>query len=206
MKVLITAGPTHEPIDQVRYIGNRSSGKMGAALAAAAVKAGHATTVVLGPVAVDMPAGIRRIDVQTAAQMLAATLAEFPGHDLLVLAAAVADYTPKVVHPGKIARQGDLIIECQATQDIAAAAGRIKQPHQRTIGFSLELGDDLTRAREKLAAKRLDLIVHNPTSTIASDSIAATLIDAAGKAEVLPSVSKAEMADILLRRAESLWP
>src|SRR5580692_7975562 len=94
MRVLITAGPTREPIDAVRYIGNRSSGKMGAALAQAALRAQHHVTLILGPVGIAVPVGLRRIDVETAAQMHQAVLAEFPAHDLLIMAAAVADYRP----------------------------------------------------------------------------------------------------------------
>ena len=115
MRVLITAGPTREPIDAVRYIGNRSSGQMGAALASAAMNAGHEVTLVLGPVTAPMPGGTRRIDVETAAQMLASVLAEFPQHDLLIMAAAVADYRPKIMHGGKLAREGGLKIVCEAT-------------------------------------------------------------------------------------------
>src|SRR6202035_3370761 len=100
MRILITAGPTREPIDAVRYIGNRSSGKMGAALVTAALAAGHEVTLILGPVCVPMPAVSRRINVETAAQMHQAVLAEFPSHDLLIMAAAVADYRAKQVHAG----------------------------------------------------------------------------------------------------------
>src|SRR5882724_9374677 len=95
MKILITAGPTYEPIDPVRYIGNRSSGRMGAALASAATDAGHQVTLILGPVSLAIPGSLRRIDVETAAQMQAAVHAEYPGHDLLIMAAAVADFRPK---------------------------------------------------------------------------------------------------------------
>ena len=94
MRVLITAGPTREPIDPVRYVGNRSSGKMGAALASAARRAGHEVTLIVGPVSATMPPGVRRIDIETAAQMHAAVLREFPGHELLIMAAAVADFRP----------------------------------------------------------------------------------------------------------------
>src|SRR5205085_1677964 len=102
MRVLITAGPTREPIDAVRYIGNRSSGRMGAALAEAALGANHQVTLILGPVAAAMPKELRRIDVDTAAQMYAAVLNEFPNHDLLIMAAAVADYRPITARAGKM--------------------------------------------------------------------------------------------------------
>src|SRR5438046_1726085 len=134
MRVLITAGPTYEPIDPVRFIGNRSSGKMGAALASASLKAGHQVTLILGPVTAPMPDGMLRIDVFSSREMHEAVLREFPKHDLLIMAAAVADFRPKGARTEKIERGGTLTIELEPTEDIAAAAGKIKQPHQRTIG------------------------------------------------------------------------
>ena len=106
MRVLITAGPTREPIDAVRYIGNRSSGRMGAALADAALRRGHGVTLILGPVSVAIASAARRIDVETAAQMHDAVLREFPDHDLLIMAAAVADYRPITRRADKLPRQG----------------------------------------------------------------------------------------------------
>ena len=205
MRVLITAGPTREPIDAVRYIGNRSSGQMGAALASAAMSAGHGVTLILGPVTAPMPAGIRRIDVETAAQMLSAVLAEFPQHDLLIMAAAVADYRPRKTHSGKLAREGGLSIECEPTEDIVAAAGRIKRPDQRTVGFSLETRGNLARSREKLARKNLDLIAYNPTDTMNSATIEAVLIWPDGRTEESESSPKVRFADLLIARANDLF-
>jgi phosphopantothenoylcysteine decarboxylase / phosphopantothenate---cysteine ligase len=205
MRLLLTAGPTHEPIDAVRFIANRSSGRMGAALAQSALNAGHQVTLIVGPVIVPMPAGVRRLDVETADQMHRAVLEEFPRHDLLIMAAAVADFRPKSIRQDKVARHGNFTIECEATPDILAEVGRLKQPHQRTVGFSLESDANLDRARQKLRAKNLDLIVYNPVSTLNSPDITAVLIFAGGKEENLPSVSKAHMADILLQRATELW-
>jgi phosphopantothenoylcysteine decarboxylase / phosphopantothenate---cysteine ligase len=205
MRLLLTAGPTHEPIDAVRYIANRSSGRMGAALAQSALNAGHQVTLILGPGVVPIPDGLRRIDVETADQMHRAVIDEFPRHDLLIMAAAVADFRPKTVRQDKVIRHGSFTIECESTPDILAEVGRLKQPHQRTIGFSLESDANLDRARQKLRAKNLDLIVHNPVSTLASPDITAVLIFAGGKEENLPSVSKTHMADILLQRAADLW-
>jgi phosphopantothenoylcysteine decarboxylase/phosphopantothenate--cysteine ligase len=204
MKILLTAGPTHEPIDAVRYIGNRSSGRMGASLVEAARRAGHEITMILGPATEAMPAGIRRIDVETAQQMLDAVLAEFPKHDLLIMAAAVADYRPKKLTKDKIARKGDLIIECEATEDIVAAAGRIKNHRQRTIGFSLETAGNIERSKEKLQRKKLDLIVYNPVETMNSRTIESILIWPDGRTENLPCRSKADFADILIQRAVEL--
>jgi phosphopantothenoylcysteine decarboxylase/phosphopantothenate--cysteine ligase len=205
MRVLITAGPTHEPIDPIRYIGNRSSGKVGAALAASALKSGHSVTMIAGPISVPIPTQGRRIDVQTAAQMLDRTMSEFPAHDLLILAAAVADFRPKLTHDDKLARHAGLTIEFEPTEDIAAAAGRIKRPDQRTIGFSLEKSGNLDRARQKLLVKNLDLIVYNPTETIGSDVIEPVLLYPDGRTEVFPSASKGEFADNLFQKAMALW-
>ena len=206
MRILLTAGPTHEPIDPVRYIANRSSGKMGFALAAAARQAGHEATVILGPVAAAYFApGARRIDVTTAREMHDAVLLQFPEHDLLIMAAAVADYRPKKVLPEKVHRGHDLTIELESTEDIAAAAGAMKRTNQRTVGFSLVSAGDLERTREKLIRKKLDLIVYNPTETMTSDSIDSILLYPDGRSEKLPSRSKMDFADILISRATALF-
>ncbi|HZL33880.1 MAG TPA: phosphopantothenoylcysteine decarboxylase [Tepidisphaeraceae bacterium] len=206
MKILITAGPTREPIDPVRYIGNRSSGRMGAALAEAGLAAGHAVTLIVGPVSVAMPAEAVRINVETAAQMHEAVMREFPSHALLIMAAAVADYRPKSISRGKISRHGALTIECEPTQDIIAAAGRIKRPDQRTVGFSLEGGGTLDRAREKLLAKNLDLIVYNSIATMESESIEPTLLWRDGRTASLPAGLKTQFAESLIRHAVALVP
>jgi phosphopantothenoylcysteine decarboxylase/phosphopantothenate--cysteine ligase len=205
MKVLITAGPTREAIDAVRYIGNRSSGRMGAALASANLAANHEVTLILGPVSVAMPAVSRRIDVETAAQMHQAVLSEFPAHDLLIMAAAVADYRPKQVHADKLARSGSLTIECEPTEDILAEAGAIKRANQRTIGFSLEMQGNLPRAKEKLARKKLDLIVYNSTATMDSSNVKAILLWADGRTEELSSLAKEQFAGLLLERIDDLF-
>jgi phosphopantothenoylcysteine decarboxylase/phosphopantothenate--cysteine ligase len=205
MRFLITAGPTREPIDPVRYIGNRSSGKMGAALATAALKAGHETTVILGPVSVAFPKAARIVDVETAAEMLDAVLREFPRHDLLVMAAAVADYRPVAASAEKLARQGPRALELESTVDVVAAAGAIKRPDQRTLGFSLESIPDLDRVRGKMRQKHLDLIVYNPIATIASDSIRPSLLYPDGRLEAMPYGSKADFADMLIQRAVELF-
>jgi len=205
MRFLITAGPTREPIDPVRYIGNRSSGKMGAALAAAALKAGHETTVILGPVSLTFPKSARMVDVETSAEMLDAVLREFPRHDLLVMAAAVADYRPVAASAEKLLRQGPRVLELESTVDIVAAAGAVKRPDQRTIGFSLESSPNLDRVRGKMRQKKLDLIVYNPIATIASDSIQPSLLYPDGRVEAIPYGSKADFADMLIQRAVELF-
>jgi phosphopantothenoylcysteine synthetase/decarboxylase len=205
MRVLITAGATHEPIDPVRFIGNRSSGRMGSALASAALQRGHDVTLILGPVTAPMPEQARRIDVQTARQMHEAVLVEFPRHELLIMAAAVADYRPVSIRQEKLHRGGKLTIELEATEDILAAAGAIRRPDQRTIGFSLVGRDELERSREKLRRKRADLLVHNPTDTMSSATIEATLLYPEGRSEALPAGAKADVAAILLARAAALF-
>ena len=207
MRVLITAGPTYEPIDPVRFIGNRSSGTMGAALAAAAVDAGHDVTLVLGPVTAPMPAHekIRRVDIFSSRDLLDAVMREFPSHDLLIMAAAVADFRPKQVRTAKVERGGTMTIELEATEDLAAAAGAIKQPHQRTVGFSLVERGNIQRSREKMARKTLDLIVYNPLDTMSSQTIESVLLWPDGRSEELDSRPKRAFADILLQRAAQLF-
>jgi phosphopantothenoylcysteine decarboxylase/phosphopantothenate--cysteine ligase len=205
MRILITAGPTYEPIDPVRFIGNRSSGKMGAALAEAARRAGHSVTLILGPVSAGIPADLRRIDVTSSREMHEAVLREFPLHELLIMAAAVADFRPKKVLTEKVHRGGSLTIELEPTEDIAAAACAIKRADQRVVGFSLVEAGDLQRTREKLARKKLDLIVYNPIGTMTSESVESILLYPDGRTESLPCRSKREFADILLARAEALF-
>jgi phosphopantothenoylcysteine decarboxylase / phosphopantothenate---cysteine ligase len=207
MRVLITAGPTYEPIDPVRFIGNRSSGRMGAALATAAVNAGHDVTLVLGPVTAAMPVHerIRRLDIFSSRELHEAVLREFPAHDLLIMAAAVADFRPKHVRTEKAERGGTMTIELEATEDIAAAAGAIKRPHQRTVGFSLVERGNLARSREKMARKNLDLIVYNPLDTMSSATIESVLLYPDGRADELPLRDKPSFAAVLLERAARLF-
>ena len=211
MRVLVTAGGTREPIDAVRYVGNRSSGRVGAAVAAAAVAGGHEVTAVVGPGVVETAAGVRRVEVATAGEMLDAVLSQFPACDLLVMAAAVADYRPVIVNgaavgAGKVASgAGRLVIECEPTADVLEAVGRVKRGDQRTVGFSLQADDDLGRARAKLARKNLDLIVFNRPATLDAGGIDATLLYAGGRAEGLGYRTKADFADVLLGRCLALF-
>jgi phosphopantothenoylcysteine decarboxylase/phosphopantothenate--cysteine ligase len=204
MKILLTAGPTREPIDAVRFIGNRSSGRMGAALAAAAKSAGHQVTTILGPIEMPFP-NAHRINVETAQQMHDTVLAEFPSHDLLIMAAAVSDFRPTEQAGAKIPRTDKLILELEPTPDIVAAAAAKRQPHQRVIGFSLEVEGEIDRARRKLAEKKLDLLVFNPLKTIQSDSVTATLLWPDGRSEPLAAMNKTEFAQQLIERAARLW-
>ena len=162
-KVLITAGPTYEKIDPVRFIGNYSSGKMGFALAEVCAEQGAEVTLVSGPVTLTAkhPA-IHRVDVESAAEMYEAATHNFPDADIAILCAAVADFTPKVSADKKIKRKGDnLTLELQPTRDIAAALGKVKREGQVMVGFALETNDELDNARKKLKEKNLDFIVMN---------------------------------------------
>jgi phosphopantothenoylcysteine decarboxylase / phosphopantothenate---cysteine ligase len=204
MRILITAGPTYEPIDPVRFIGNRSSGKLGAALADAAIKLGHSATIIAGPVSVPIGKSTRRIDIETSQQLLDALLREFPQHDLLIMAAAVSDFRPKTVSAEKLPRGGKLNLELEPVPDILAQISRQKRPDQKCIGFSLETAHDLDRAGRKLREKGADLLVHNPVQTLASDQIDATLLYPDGRIEKLGSRGKVDFADILIQRSVAL--
>ncbi|MBQ9293726.1 MAG: bifunctional phosphopantothenoylcysteine decarboxylase/phosphopantothenate--cysteine ligase CoaBC [Bacteroidaceae bacterium] len=162
-KVLITAGPTYEKIDPVRFIGNYSSGKMGFALAEVCAEQGAEVTLVSGPVMLQAKhPGIRRIDVESAQEMYEAATKHFPKMDIAILCAAVADFTPKTTADKKIKRKGDnLKLELQPTQDIAAALGAIKKKKQVLVGFALETDNELKNAQDKMERKNFDFIVLN---------------------------------------------
>lgn len=162
-KILITAGPTYEKIDPVRFIGNYSSGKMGYALAEVCAERGAKVTLVSGPVNLQVThPNIHRIDVESASQMYEAANQIFPETDAGILCAAVADFTPATVSGEKIKREkDDLILQLKPTHDIAAALGKQKQPHQKLIGFALETTDEVNHAQDKLNRKNFDFIVLN---------------------------------------------
>ena len=163
-RVMITAGPTYEKIDPVRFIGNYSSGKMGFALAQECARRGAKVELVLGPVAVvpqDLHANIHVINVESAADMYEAATKVFPDVDAGILCAAVADFTPSVTAESKIKRKGEMTITLQPTQDIAAAVGRMKRKGQVLVGFALETDNEQVNAEHKLEKKNLDFIVLN---------------------------------------------
>lgn len=162
-KLLITAGPTYEAIDPVRFIGNRSSGKMGVAIAEAFAKRGAKVTLVLGPskLSAQHP-NIETVRVESAQQMFEAAVRAFENTDIAVLSAAVADYRPAHVAEQKIKKKGEgMTIELEKTPDIAASLGKMKRPGQFIVGFALETNDELQNASEKLAKKNFDFIVLN---------------------------------------------
>lgn len=161
-KVLITAGPTHEHLDPVRFIGNNSSGKMGIEIAKECVSRGAEVTVVLGPVNVEMPDRITTIKVVSAEQMAKSVLDNVINHDIVIFSAAVADYTPISYSESKIKKSDDKFsIELIKTTDIASQVGKIKKPGQILVGFALETNNEIENAQKKLESKNLDLIVLN---------------------------------------------
>lgn len=204
--VLVTAGPTREALDPVRFLSNRSSGRMGYALAAAAQRRGARVLLISGPTALTPPPGVECTRVVSAEEMAAAAEAAFPSCTMAVLVAAVADYRPLHPSPEKI-KKGDLrpVLELVPTPDILASLGR-RKTHQRLIGFAAETDAEhgLDWARAKLAAKNADLIVFNDVSQpdvgFDADDNAVTLIDAAGERR-LQRASKALIADLILDAA-----
>lgn len=206
-RILITAGPTHEPIDPVRFIGNRSSGKMGFALANAAALRGADVTLVAGPVALGTPKNVRRIDVETAQQMHDAVMDELPRHTVLIMAAAVADYTPVQVAEHKIKKLGShahgISLELRTTLDILHDVAE-RKTEQTVIGFALETANELEHAKQKLEKKKLDLIVLNspndPGAGFGTDTNVVTLITREGNVTKLPRMPKFDVACAILDR------
>ena len=199
-RVLITAGPTYEKIDPVRFIGNYSSGKMGYALAQECLHRGAEVELISGPVTLSTPTGgkIRRTDVESAREMFDAAVSLFPQSDIAILCAAVADFTPKEVASQKMKRKGDnLQLVLQPTQDIAAALGKEKKAGQRLIGFALETQDEESNALHKLRKKNFDFIVLNSLNDAGAgfrvDTNKITIISETGK-KVFPLKSKSEVA------------
>lgn len=205
-RLLITAGPTHEPIDSVRYLANRSSGRMGLALAEAATERRIPTTLLLGPISIEPPQSshLTTLRFRTTADLQALLAEHWPGHDVLIMAAAVADYRPiQTDKPEKIRRSNEkLTLELEPTQDLLAWLTRSTRPDQTVIGFALEPEADLKKAaRGKLERKRLDAIVANPLKTMDSQRIAASVILRSGQILDPPSageIDKSAFADWLL--------
>lgn len=208
-KILITAGPTYEKIDPVRFIGNYSSGKMGYALAESCAESGAEVILISGPVSLSTrhPA-IRRIDVESAEEMYKAATEFYPVCDAGILCAAVADFTPETVAPNKIKREkDDLLIKLKPTRDIAAALGQMKQPHQRLIGFALETYDELAHAQEKRKRKNFDFIVLNSLNDKGAgfryDTNKITIVDESGHTPY-PLKSKQEAANDIIGKLASI--
>ena len=207
LRVLVTAGGTREPIDPVRFIGNRSSGRMGIALAAAAARRGAEVTLIAANVALPEPAGVRRLEVETAAQLARAAAAEFAAADVLLMAAAPADFRAAEVAAGKLARRDGLELRLEPTEDILAALAAGRREGQTVVGFAAEHGGGVERARGKLDAKGADLIVLNDVSDPAigfeSADNAVTLIEAETETFV-PIASKDAVAEAILDKVSKL--
>ena len=210
MRFLVTAGPTREHLDPVRFLSNRSTGRMGFAVAAAAAEAGHDVTLVAGPVALATPPGATRVDVVSARDMLAAVQARLDDADVLVMTAAVADWRPRHTAAAKLKKtEMNPVIELEPNPDILktlapAKGGRL------FVGFAAETGDPLPEARRKLAAKGLDLIVANDVSRVDSgfavETNRVTLIGAEGTFAPLPLMAKLDVAREIVRWCEARRP
>jgi phosphopantothenoylcysteine decarboxylase/phosphopantothenate--cysteine ligase len=198
--VLVTAGPTREPIDPVRYIGNRSSGKMGYALAEAAVRRGAKVILISGPTALKPPSAAEVIQIQTASEMRNAVMAHLDRATVVIKAAAVADFTVRNAADKKIKRKGAITLELEPTQDILAEIGK-RKGQRIVVGFAAETNDVLENARKKLESKSLDAIVVNDVSRpgigFDSERNAVTIITSSGAVEV-PENSKWEVAHRVL--------
>lgn len=208
-RVLVTAGPTYEKIDPVRFIGNYSSGKMGFALAEACAEAGAEVTLVAGPVSLTTShASIHRVDVESAAEMYRAAVDAYDRADAAIMCAAVADYAPETVSDVKLKRSGDeRVLRLKPNPDIAAELGRRKRPGQCLVGFALETNDEESNARLKMEKKNLDFIVLNSLRDAGAgfrcDTNKVTVIGREGEPVEIPCKLKTEVAadivDILAR-------
>jgi phosphopantothenoylcysteine decarboxylase/phosphopantothenate--cysteine ligase len=203
-RVVITAGPTHEHLDPVRYLGNESSGKMGFELARAAQRRGDEVTLIAGPVALETPKGVQRIDIVSARDLLRATKAAFAKADLLIMAAAVADWRPKRKLAGKWRLKDSGVeeasIELVKNPDIVASLGRSKG-ERMIIGFALETSQGLQRARAKMERKNTDFIVLNDASALGSERNTVTILGRDGSRLDLRDLSKTEIAARLVELA-----
>jgi len=207
-RVLITAGPTREAIDPVRFITNPSSGKMGYAIARVAAMRGAEVTLISGPTAIAPPADVRLIRVTSAAEMAEAVLAEMDGHHVVIKTAAVADFRPVAVSDRKIKKEdAEMVIQLERTQDILKALGE-RKTRQVLVGFAAETHDMESFARGKLAAKNLDMIVANhigsPEAGFQADTNRATFLFRDGRREEIGLMPKTELAGILLDRVAGL--
>lgn len=187
-KILITAGPTYEKIDPVRFIGNYSSGKMGFALAEECAKRGAEVTLIAGPVALSCSSGIHRVNVESCQEMYNASIEAFPWQDAAILCAAVADFKPAMTADRKIKRGEDgLRLQLEPTQDIAASLGKMKREEQRLVAFALETDHEESNAESKLKKKNADFVVLNSTrnkgTTFRTDDNQIIIVSPQGKKE-----------------------
>ena len=204
IRFLITAGPTREFLDPIRYISNRSSGKMGYAIAGAARALSPQVVLVSGPTALTPPQGVEFIPVTTAQEMAEAVWSRFGAVDVCIMAAAVCDFRPKQTATGKI-KKGSFsgVLELELTPDILAELRRRKKS-QVLVGFAAETNDLETNAREKLVRKGLDFIVANDASAFDAETNRVAFIDGERKIERLPDLPKSEVAKAIIERAARL--
>jgi phosphopantothenoylcysteine decarboxylase / phosphopantothenate---cysteine ligase len=209
-RILVTAGPTHEPIDPVRFIGNRSSGKMGYRVAGGAAARGARVTLVTGPVALPVPAGVEMVRVETAEEMAREVIDRYPTLDAVVMAAAVADWRPTETAPAKLKKDsGPPRLDLRPTTDILATLGKRKE-HQVLVGFAAEASDDPEpEGRRKMAEKNLDLLVANvvgrPRTGFGADTNRAAILAAGGEDVPLREWTKAELAAAICDRLAALF-
>ena len=203
-KIVISAGPTREKIDPVRFLSNRSSGKMGYALAENAVDFAEKVVLVSGPVSLAVPKNVECVKVESAAEMAKAMFSASRDADLIIMCAAVADYRPKFVHDTKMKKSdGDLTLVLERTEDILQTLGKNKVSGQIIAGFAAETNDILENAQSKLERKNLDFIIANDVSSssqggFAVDVNAVTIIDKSGHREVFELCSKKDLAGKIL--------
>lgn len=207
-RIMITAGPTYEKIDPVRFIGNYSSGKMGFALAEECRRRGADVILIAGPVSMQCDPEIKRVNVESCEEMYSEAVKEFGNADAAILCAAVADFRPETVASKKIKREKDnLNLSLVPTHDIAAALGKLKRENQRMVGFALETNDEELNAQKKLQKKNLDFIVLNSTrnegTTFRSDDNQISIISATGQKD-FPKKPKTEVAKDIIDELESI--
>ena len=197
MRIIVTAGPTREPIDAVRFITNRSTGKFGYALASA-LSHRHEVTLISGPTALRAPRNVRFIGVETARQMRSEVLRRFKRCDAVIMNAAVCDYRPARRRTGKLRKErASLSLDLVRNPDILADLGRRKRPGQVLIGFALETRKGLVRARRKLREKNLDAVFRNDPDALGSDVVTGCLIEADGAITEFENVLKSTFARVL---------
>ena len=209
MRFLITAGPTREPIDPVRYISNRSSGKMGYAIAEAALEAGHSVTLISGPVSISAPTGAQLISVTTSDEMFDAVHAHIENADIAVLCAAVADFKPAVCEPRKIKKSGGAPkLELVPTRDILASLGALAKKNFVLVGFAAETNNVAENAQKKMLEKRCDAVVANDVSIaelgFESDENEVTVFIPDQSSMVFPRSTKRDIARSLTKIFETL--
>lgn len=203
-KVLITAGPTYEAIDPVRFIGNHSSGKMGIAIAEELRSAGAEVTLICGPTALESSEAINRINVRSAQEMYDAVMQSWADQDILILSAAVADYRPKEVASEKIKKMGsNMVIELEPTPDILSSLGERKMTTQLLVGFALETENELVNAKQKLQKKNCDMIILNSLKDVGAgfghDTNRVTIIDRHENISTFDLKSKTAVAKDILQ-------